>query len=310
MLILRPVLAPFFIMIGTAALGDELSIPLTEEERAREILALNWQFEPGNYGLDLSRSSIGLPGDLSVVFAEDARRVVLLGEGTEFPGIEAVVVDTESMSQVYFQYFDSGYVPTDDWEELDAAEMLESIRDSTREANETKRGQGFPELTVLGWVQEPTLDTTTMTAHWAIDALADDLPIVNAIALKLGRRGFEKLTWIGERDVYLGETASREKPGLLLLMIQGHEYDEGVRYADFSEEDALAGFGIASLVAITAGATSSRGKGFLAGALAVVLVFLKKAWVLALVALGGIGAVVTRVFRRRRSVAPPPERHT
>ena len=90
--------------------------------------------------------------------------------------------------------------------------------------------------------------------------------------MKLGRKGFSKLIWVGEAEQF------NSSENLLREALNNHKFEKGFRYADYSSGDKIAAFGLASLVAVTAG--SKGGKGVVAGILAMVLIFAKKLWFL------------------------------
>jgi uncharacterized membrane-anchored protein len=127
-------------------------------------------------------------------------------------------------------------------------------------------------MEVLGWAQEPIYEKSSRTAYWAIKVKDETGIIVNAIAVKLGRNGFSKLIWVGVAE----EFSSSEN--LLREALNNYKFKNGFRYADYSSGDKIAAFGLASLVAVTAG--SKSGKGVVAGIFATLLIFAKKLWFL------------------------------
>ena len=280
-------------LTGAPALAQ--NAPMTEEERIEQLNALPWEFDPGDYALASSSSTLSLASDLAIVRNEDARRFNLLIQGIEAPAMEAYVEDTETGVGVYFEYYEEGYVTLDDWEDMDADALLDSIRESTEAANEERAKIGMSPLTIVGWIETPRLDAASNTAYWTIELEDEGGSTVNAVALKLGRRGYEQITWVGMKADY------EANPGLLATMIQNHEYDTGFRYAEFTDGDMLAGFGIASLVAVTAGANSDFGKGILLG----LLLFLKKGWILLVAAGAGAWAAIRKFFGGKRRMFGP-----
>jgi len=214
-----------------------------------------------------------LPEGFLIFLDDNAKQFMFLNNGIEFPKIDAVVFNPKNLEQFLFSYFESGYVSDGDWSDLDPELLLEGISESTEEANIDRKKNGIPPLKIIGWVQKPIYDKNSKTAYWAIkvtDTNSGD--IVNAIALKLGRRGFNKFVWIGEPDKF----NPSESP--LNIAIDNHNLQQGFRYADYSSGDKIAAVGLASLVAVTAG--SKSGKGVVAGILATLLIFAKKFWFL------------------------------
>ncbi len=66
---------------------------------------------------------------------------------------------------------------------------------------------------------------------------------VNAVALKLGRRCYEKMVWITSAD-QIGKADD------LSLTQDAHKYAAGERYEDHASGDKFAAYGIAGLVAL------------------------------------------------------------
>lgn len=154
---------------------------------------------------------------------------------------------------VLFQNIKTGYVPLDDWKELNSKDLLEEITQNTEKENKERRKRGVSELHVIGWIQEPTLDLETKTVYWAIeaDSGADD-NLVNSVAIRLGREGYEEITWITYRSSYVSSGSPLE------TMLKAHNFNFGYRYNDYQLGDKIAGFGIAGLVAATAGAKALK----------------------------------------------------
>ena len=82
-------------------------------------------------------------------------------------------------------------------------------------------------------------------------AKSDDspAPIVNSVAIKLGRHGYEKFTWVTAKETYVA------KGGMLDRIVAAQSFNQGARYQDYVTGDKLAGYGIAALVGTVAGAT-------------------------------------------------------
>lgn len=230
-----------------------------EKESLTALFDLNWK-DQGTYSMPLSNSTISLPVGRSIVIGKDAMRLNELYGNPENESIEAITID-EHFHSVYFTNYKEGYVSIKDWGEINPDEFLQSIIENTEEANKLRRQKSFSELHVLGWLQEPTLDKHNNTVFWAIDAEDDDGDsLVNSVALRLGREGFEKIVWVTDRDTYT------PFGGELDIMLRAHSFDPGFRYNDHKKGDKIASYGIASLVAAVAGAKIVK-----AGGIAVLL---------------------------------------
>ena len=114
--------------------------------------------------------------------------------------------------------------------------------------------------------------------------------IVNSIALRLGRKGYEQLNWITDRSNYV------PVGGQLDIMLRAHSFDPGYQYSDHSPGDKTALYGIAGLVAVVAGAKAVK-----AGAAVGLAVVLKKFGAI----LFGAPAIAFYRFKRLFRREPP-----
>jgi len=270
------------------ATADQGPYPETREALEAEYAKLQWVEEPGSYDLPSSNSTMSFAAGRSMLIGADAERIMFLMNGREFPRTEALLYDNDSDVFVTFEFVDEGFVTDEDWSDVDPAAFLESIRQGTEAGNEDRAKYGIPAMHVRGWLSEPTYNTDANTVTWAIEFDDGDNVTVNATALKLSRYGYEELTWVGSGEQY------KELGGLLDTALSDHAFNEGHRYADFEDGDKVAAYGLAALVATVAGA--KLGKGIIATILAFALVFLKKGWVIIVVALGGVWAAIKRFF--------------
>jgi uncharacterized membrane-anchored protein len=293
--------ATLSIAVG-AAFAEQAPYPQTEEALQAEFDRLAWQIEPVTYQLAASHSNLTLPQGYALLTGDDARRFMFLLNGTEYPEVEAVVTDPAGTEMISFGYVDAGYITDDDWSELDPAALLEEVKVNTEAANEERKKNGISALHVTGWVEKPRFDAQTRVAYWAIDATDEETGrLANFKAIRLSRHGYHELVWVG------GEESFQRAGTTLDGMLKAHDYEPGFRYADFTTGDKLAGFGIASLVAVAAG--GEKTKGLIAGLIAAALLFLKKGWFVILALFGGGWAVVKqRLGRRTANTTSPAER--
>jgi uncharacterized membrane-anchored protein len=170
--------------------------------------------------------------------------------------------------------------------------MLKGIKDNTEAANADKKAQGITPLHVLGWVKQPAYDSATKTVRWAINAKDEGQsePIVNSVALVLGRHGYEEFTWVVDQSKYVSSG------GMLDRVVAAQHFDQGARYQDYISGDKLAGYGIAALVGTAAGATLVK-----TGALVGLLLLLKKFWLLLA---AGVAWAWRSLTGKRKSVPP------
>jgi uncharacterized membrane-anchored protein len=259
-----------------------------------QVKSLHW-IRSGTLDLAASSSKVSLPVGFVGIEGQDARTFEKLTQAHVNDETEGFLVNKND-DEVVFQYFKSGFVTIDDWKDLDPKALIQEIRDNTEADNQSRRDKGMPELHVTGWLQEPSFDRATKTVFWAINARSSDgSGVVNSIALRLGRGGYEKVIWI------VDPTNFRATGGVLDAMLRAHSFDPGQRYEDHAEGDKLAGYGIAALVGAVAGAKLAK-----IGAFAVILLFVKKIWFLGFAAIAIFFKKIKSLFRSRPNPPLPP----
>lgn len=268
-------------------LGAEEELSESEEAIVREMAGYDWK-EPGKYKLNKSKSTLVIPEGYSGFVGQDAIKYQKLIDYQHDPSIEAVVFTEDFEGTVVFSCYNEGYVSLSDWGSVDSSQLLKGIIENTEKANVERRKKGASPLHVTGWVQEPTLDKHTNTVFWAIEGYAenDGIPIINSVAIRLGRKGFERVNWITDKERYT------PFGGELDIMLRSHSFDPGYRYSDFSKGDKIASYGIASLVAATVGGKVVKAGGF--------LVVFKKLWGVIAAGIGALFYKLKNLFRRNR----------
>ena len=236
---------------------------------------MNWQ--KGVVHLGSSQATIVQPPNLITITGADAKRFDVLNNGGTDSTVEAVSADKKSGDIIYYEYDDAGYVKADDWTTLDPAKMLQDIKDNTEQANIDRKAQNIPQVHVVGWIQTPQYDKASGTVRWSIAAQDSQGRTFNAIALVLGRHGYQKLTWVGPAKDY------KNRGGLLDVAVRADRFDKGARYKDYVNGDKIAEVGLAALVGVAAGAGLAK-LGFFAG----LLLLLKKFIILIVAAAAGI----------------------
>jgi uncharacterized membrane-anchored protein len=275
-----------FLTGATAAMAAQ-EYPATQEALDAEVMNLPWEDEPGSYAFEDSNSTFTLPEGYSMLRGDAARRMMFLNQGIELPNTEAYLYNNDLGTEIDFSFNESGFVSLDDWEDIDPDGLLQSIIDTAETENAERRKNGVSEIYIKAWIQPPTLDRDSKSIHWALDVMDEgsQMRIVNAVALKLGRRGYEMAVWVGTLEQY------QDSNELRVAALDNHDFQPGSRFADYTTGDKLAGFGIASLVAVTAGANSNTAKAGAAGLIAAAVAFGKKFIIVPiLLAFGAVGA--------------------
>lgn len=196
-----------------------------------------------------------------------------------------------------FEFFPEGYVEDTDQEEIDADALFDSMYEGTEAANEFRRENGFPALHLRRWIEEPHYDPASHNLVWATLAEDDAGQVITNYNMRvLGRRGYMSITLVADPD-----ELTALKPEMASLM-GGFDYQSGSRYADFTQGDKLAGYGLTALIAGGAGAAAAK-----LGLFAALGKFLAKAWKLLVVGLLALASGLKRFFGGKGSTPTEEE---
>jgi uncharacterized membrane-anchored protein len=270
-----PGLLPAFALLAFVGMSSHSAVAQSEAQWA-EIKAMNWR-DATSVPLNMAQATVRLP-DFQFITTDEARRYRNIVDGNAPVNLEAVALHLDPWSEIIFMWSDSGHVTMDDWADLDADALIAQIRTSTSEANKDRVSAGMSTITTVDWLQKPMLNRGLQTVFLTTDGTdSTGEHHINAIALKLGRTGYQRIVWIASPEQY------KSQENLLLTATSNHWYQPGARYTDFVEgTDRTAGYGVAALVAGTLGVKLVK-SGALAVGLAVAIGVLKKGGFLLLV---------------------------
>lgn len=184
---------------------------------------------------------------------------------------------------VVFESDDDGYVKDDEKTSLDADALLKSIKEGTEEANKERVRRGWPTLKTLGWETPPRYNETTNNLEWATRAESEGSLVINHNTRLLGREGVMRVTLVTDP-----ETLSVTLPQFR-TMLEGFQFKEGHRYAEFRAGDKTAAYGLTGLIVAGGAAAAVKTGAF------------KWLWKVLVAAAVGISALVKRLFSRNRS---------
>jgi len=150
--------------------------------------------------------------------------------------------------EAHFSFKDDGYVKDD--EKIDAAGLLENIKQNTDAANKVRRERGWDEMEVIGWQTPPHYDTQTNRLEWAVTGrdMKSNSTVVNFNTKILGRGGVMSVVLITSPDALSASTSDFK------ATLTGFQYVAGQRYAEYKPGDKVAKYGLAAL--ITGGAAA------------------------------------------------------
>jgi uncharacterized membrane-anchored protein len=175
-----------------------------------------------------------------------------------------------------FEFDDVGYVNDDEKNSLDQDALLDSIRKGTEAGNQERLKRGWPTMTILGWETAPRYNEITHNLEWAIRATSEGSPVVNHNTRLLGRGGVMEVTLV-TNPAMLKETLPKFK-----TVLEGFEFKQGHKYAEFRKGDRTAAYGLTGLIVgggtaalVKTGAFKWIWKALAAGAAAVAALFKK-----------------------------------
>jgi uncharacterized membrane-anchored protein len=263
-------------------------------------------------GVTPGPATIDLGHDLTLdlgepyVFAEKALAARMLEASGSFhhESLLGVVAPKAEDAQwfVVVDYDGEGYVKED--EEIDADDLLETIRDGLKRQNEERAEKGFQPLEIQGWAEPPRHDPARHHLVWGLDVAGSNGVSVNYNTRALGRKGYVSMVLVTEKSLL-----AQDKPEVEALLASTR-FDEGSRYEDYQPGDKVAEYGLAGLVLAGAGlaAVKIAKAGFFVAFLKPILVALLAAKKAVIVGLIALAALLRKIFGGREPATPsgPP----
>lgn len=287
------------IIAGTTSAAQAVTSDLLATQKAinEEVISLPWKYELKTYSLEQSNSTFSLAKGYSLLMGDAARHYNQAIQGAEEnPNTEALIFNHNTGVQLILNYHPDGYVSLEDWKNLDADVLMQEITDNAKKINAERANNNTPALSIGGWLQKPRLNKDNHSVSWVFDVIDGEETTVNAVTIKLGHEGYEKITWVSSYDNYL------KSMDVMAFLVDQHSFSEDHRYADYSVGDPLAKWGIASLVAVTAGGNPQ--KVGLAALYAGLMDIGQKLTVPTLIVLGAFGAFFRKRFGDRNQRFP------
>ncbi|WP_169560561.1 DUF2167 domain-containing protein [Nevskia ramosa] len=230
-----------------------------------------------------------------VPLAESRKLMDVLGNsvGDNFLGLIFPVGSEDADWTVSIDYDAAGYIRDDDAREWNADDMLADLKKGTEAGNKRRIERGYPGLEITRWIEPPTWDAINQRLVWSLEArqigaAPDADTTVNYNTYVLGREGFFEMNLITTTSKI--ERYKSDARTLLAAVA----FDDGKRYADFKPDtDKVATYGLAALV----GGVAAKKLGLLA----VLGLFLAKSAKVIVLAVAGIGALVTKFLRGKKA---------
>ena len=232
-------------------------------------------------------AQIDVPAGYSFIDAAGTQ-ALLKNAGEPVSGQEKGLLQPTNFNwSVIFEFDPIGYVKDADKEKLDPDKLLEQIKEGTREANKMRQQAGSPPLEVVGWEVPPHYDPTTHNLEWAIRATSAGQPILNYKTKLLGRRGVMDVVLV------IDPTELQDALPKFKGLLANYSFQSGQTYAEYRSGDKIAEYGLAAL--IVGGAAVGAAK---LGLLGPLIILLKKAWKLVVVAFVAVIGYFKKLYNR------------
>ena len=241
------------LLVGTASAQRA---PEASDEEQNPLAQLNWTVGPAEVTV-AGQATLTVPEGYVYLEPVEAAKFAELNQNIS-EGTESLIAPDDLSWFAILDFAETGYVKDD--EKIDAAAILQSVREGTKAGNEQRRARGWPEMRVIGWKFEPRYDAVTNRLEWAIvgQAEGESEPAVNFNTRLLGRKGVTSATLVASPDGLDAATTDFKQ------VLTGFVYLPGQRYADVQEGDKIAEYGLAALIA-GGGAAVAAKSGLLKG---------------------------------------------
>jgi len=271
----------------------ELFPSTTYDSEAAQRFVESLDYQQGTIALAQTGVELRVSENFYFLSASDARRVIVdvwhnppaMGErvlGMIFPAAHTPADDTWG---AVITYDADGYISDEDAARTNYSDLLRSMQDATQQANEARVKEGYPRVTLVGWAQPPHYDKASNKLHWAKELQFDGQTehTLNYFVRALGRRGVLNINFVA------GMNELARIRSVVPAVLAMPEFTTGSRYSDYvPSTDKVAAYGIGGLIA---GGLAQK-----LGLFALALAFLKKGWIVVVLALGAGWKFIARWF--------------
>ncbi|RDV13034.1 DUF2167 domain-containing protein [Pontibacter diazotrophicus] len=257
------------------------------------------QYQTGVISLKDGLATITVPKGFKFLDGEQAEYVLtdLWGNPKTGTSLGMLVPEQygvlDSNSWVFNVEFDEiGYVKDDDANEIDYADLLNTMQEETLEENAARKAEGYEPIQLIGWASTPYYDADQKILHWAkeIKFGEADEHTLNYNVRVLGRKGVLVLNAIA------GMNNLPEVQQSIATVTGNVAFESGHSYFDFDPKvDEVAAWTIGGLVA---GKMLAK-VGFFA--------LLLKFWKVIALAVVAAGSAVMKFLKRRKEATPAEE---
>jgi uncharacterized membrane-anchored protein len=277
-----------------------ISVPSAFAEETKP----EYQWITGGNTVDMGKELSTLKIDPIVVYLNDAdtqkMQEKIEGSASKKEIGSLFPADVKQRWYVLFEYDDSGFIKDDEKKTIDADAILASYTKGTEENNKKRSAEN--QLFVTGWDVKPFYEEKTHNLSWSM--LAKDAQgnvLVNYNVRTLTRHGYISAVLVSD-PAHLQE----DKKALTELILPNLTIKDGQKYENFdATKDKVSKLGLSALIMGGVGLAVAKKVGLIA----VILLFIKKAWiVIAALVLGGYRLLRGRLARRSSYPVESPAR--
>ena len=213
-----------------------------------QIQKLGWKIGPSE-GKIAGRATIAIPAKYGFLGAADTSKfLTLMRNLPRSDSYTFAPLDLEWFA--IFDFEDTGYIKDD--EKIDAAAVLQSLKEGNARGNEERKRRGYPALTLEGWFVPPHYDTGTKRLEWATKLSSEGGVSVNYRIRLLGRAGVMSAVLVSDPD-------SLDKDiRVFKAALNDFSYDPGQRYSEYRQGDKIAEYGLTGLIIGGAAAAAAK----------------------------------------------------
>ncbi len=253
-----------------------------DREAQAKALLESLQYQSGAVAVTEAKAHLDLKPGFRYLAKSDARKVLedYWGNPPDDTVLGLIVPEKDPLGSehswaVVVTYSDEGYVSDEDANKIDYNDLLKDMKAGTKESNEDRKSQGYQEIELVGWAEQPRYDASTKRLYWAkeLSFAGESGNALNYDIRVLGREGYLSLEAVASM-----QDLNRVNDGMKQILPMA-QFDAGNTYADFNPStDKMAAYGLAALVgggvAAKAGLFAKLGALLLAGKKFIVLIFL------------------------------------
>lgn len=278
------------VLCASAARAQDAAVEqdAAEVRDASEVLKqFDWVKGPTTVAV-LGNSTLEVPDGYLFLDTENTDRFLEMNQNIP-SGQEVMIAPRDLEWMAYLSFNSEGYVKDD--EQIDAAELLEALKEGSKAGNKERARRGWSELRIIDWAVPPAYNTTNQRLEWATLLESEGGRGVNFSTKVLSRRGHTSVILVSSPEQLPGARPQLE------TVLTGYRFDDGERYADFVPGDKVATYGLAALVLGGAAAIATK-----KGLWAVIGAFIISKIKILIAAVVGLGALLKKfVFGKKAS---------